>query len=131
MGRKDLKPISPGKQAREYGRKGGLASVEARRAKKTFKSLAQALLDLKPQHELVEQLHEEFPDLDKKQINVRAGMLLSLMKRALKGDLAAYEAIVETAGEKQPEQIHMTQSKDKATIAEELKVGREILDRIK
>ena len=41
----NLKPVSSKKEARERGRKGGIASGEARRAKKSLREAMQILMD--------------------------------------------------------------------------------------
>lgn len=46
MGSENLKPCRSKEEARERGKKGGVASGEARRAKKTMKEVALALLDM-------------------------------------------------------------------------------------
>ena len=46
VAQKDLKPVRSTEEAKERGRKGGIASGEARRAKKTMRETAKALMEM-------------------------------------------------------------------------------------
>ena len=75
----NLKPVSSKKEARERGRKGGLASVEARRKRKTLKE------------ELLLMLSEG---------ETQQSVTLALIEKAMSGDTKAFEVIRDTIGEK-------------------------------
>ena len=75
----NLKPVSSKKEARERGRKGGLASVEARRKRKTLKE------------ELLLILSEG---------ETQQSVTLALIEKAMSGDTKAFEVIRDTIGEK-------------------------------
>ena len=75
----NLKPVSSKKEARERGRKGGLASVEARRKRKTLKE------------ELLLMLSEG---------ETQQSVTFALIEKAMSGDTKAFEVIRDTIGEK-------------------------------
>ena len=75
----NLKPVSSKKEARERGRKGGLASVESRRKRKTLKE------------ELLLMLSEG---------ETQQSVTLALIEKAMSGDTKAFEVIRDTIGEK-------------------------------
>ena len=79
MAGKDNLRVPSSDEARENGRKGGIASAEARKARKTLKEELLLLLDT---------------DDNNKRISV------ALLERALKGDISAFTTIRDTIGEK-------------------------------
>lgn len=90
----NLKPVSSKKEARERGRKGGLASVEARRKRKTLK----------------EELLLMLSDGD-----IQQKISLALIDEAINGNNAgsvtkAFEVIRDTIGERPFEKVQATQT---------------------
>ena len=75
----NLKPVRSKEEAREKGRKGGIASGKARRERKTLKDELLALL--------------EAGDTQK-------NLSLALIQQALDGNTKAFEVIRDTVGEK-------------------------------
>lgn len=75
----NLKPIRSESEARENGKKGGIKSGEVRRARKTLKEELLLLLESG---------------------NTQNKISLALIKKALKGDIKAFEVIRDTIGEK-------------------------------
>lgn len=75
----NLKPIRSVDEAREKGKKGGEKSGEARRARKTLKEELLALLSS--------------GDIQNK-------ISVALLKKALKGNIKAFEVLRDTIGEK-------------------------------
>ena len=73
-------------EVRELGRKGGIASGEARRERKTLKEELLLLLE---------------------QGNTQEKISLSLIKEAIKGNTKAFEIIRDTIGEKPKEEIEV------------------------
>jgi len=86
----NLKPLSTEK-AREIGKKGGKASVKARRRKKQLKELLEIALS---------QPHEDGED------NYTA-ITAALVQEALSGNTKAFEIIRDTLGQKPTEQQQM------------------------
>ena len=76
--------IPTSEEAREIGRKGGIASGIARQRRKTLKEELLILLDL---------IDEEGKSNNEK-------ISLSIIKQALEGNVKAYEVIRDTIGEK-------------------------------
>ena len=90
----NLKPVSSKKEARERGRKGGLASGEARRKRKTLK----------------EELLLMLSDGD-----IQQKISLALVNEAINGNNAgsvtkAFEVIRDTIGERPVEKVQATQT---------------------
>ena len=92
----NLKPVSSKKEARERGRKGGLASGEARRKRKTLKE------------ELLLILSEG---------ETQQSVTLALIEKAMSGDTKAFEVIRDTIGEKPIDKV-MIADVDPSVIAE-------------
>ena len=92
----NLKPVSSKKEARERGRKGGLASVESRRKRKTLKE------------ELLLMLSEG---------ETQQSVTLALIEKAMSGDTKAFEVIRDTIGEKPVDKV-MIADVDPSVIAE-------------
>lgn len=92
----NLKPVSSKKEARERGRKGGLASVESRRKRKTLKE------------ELLLMLSEG---------ETQQSVTLALIEKAMGGDTKAFEVIRDTIGEKPIDKV-MIADVEPSVIAE-------------
>ena len=92
----NLKPVSSKKEARERGRKGGLASVESRRKRKTLKE------------ELLLMLSEG---------ETQQSVTLALIEKAMSGDTKAFEVIRDTIGEKPVDKV-MIADVEPSVIAE-------------
>ena len=92
----NLKPVSSKKEARERGRKGGLASVESRRKRKTLKE------------ELLLMLSEG---------ETQQSVTLALIEKAMSGDTKAFEIIRDTIGEKPIDKV-MIADVEPSVIAE-------------
>ena len=85
----NLKPVSSKKEARERGRKGGLASVEARRKRKTLKE------------ELLLMLEDE---------EVQKSVAVALIQEAQSGNVKAFGMLRDTIGEAPVEKVQTTQT---------------------
>lgn len=94
-----------GEQQVEIARRGGIASGEAKRARKTIRAELEALLATHP----VNDKGEVSPN------SYQTAMIAALMKKALKGDTKAFELIRDTIGEKPAERIALAQI-DQETI---------------
>ena len=91
----NLQPVRSEDEAREKGAKGGKASGEARRKKKQLKEAFEMLLEA---------------DIEAKNGEIVSGadaIALQVFKRALKGDLRAFEIIRDTAGQKPRDQVYV------------------------
>lgn len=74
-------------EAKKNGRKGGIASGEARRARKTMKEMLDYLLE------------KEISNAKGEVVTYREAILTSTIKKAIKGDVKAAQFIRDTAGE--------------------------------
>lgn len=93
-GKENLRPVSSKEEARERGRKGGLASGDARRKRKTLKE------------ELLLMLSDG---------NIQEKISLALINEAINGNNAgsvtkAFEVIRDTIGERPVEKVQATQT---------------------
>ena len=95
-GKENLRPVSSKEEARERGRKGGLASGEARRKRKTLKE------------ELLLMLSEG---------ETQQSVTFALIEKAMSGDTKAFEVIRDTIGEKPIDKV-MIADVDPSVIAE-------------
>ena len=95
-GKENLRPVSSKDEARERGRKGGLASGEARRKRKTLKE------------ELLLMLSEG---------ETQQSVTIALIEKAMSGDTKAFEVIRDTIGEKPVDKV-MIADVEPSVIAE-------------
>lgn len=98
-------PFKAGQEARENGRKGGIKSGEARRARKTLREELEALLT------------EEITDKNGRRMQTQKAISASMIKQALTGSTKAFELIRDTIGEKPVDKVMLAEV-DQATIDE-------------
>lgn len=103
MAKEDLIPTNrrTKDEAKELGRKGGIASGKARRLKKETQAVAKAILN-----ELVK-------TTDGNEVSVRYAMLRSAAQKALKGDIKSIDLLVRLADEMPKPQAELTIKSDK------------------
>ena len=105
----NLKTLTP-EEAREQGRKGGIASAAKRKEKKALRATLEALLDM-PINEGVEEDLEGIQNLARLKganIDVQTAVMFAQIKKALKGDTRAAEFIRDTIGQKPGEKVDMS-----------------------
>lgn len=120
----NLKPVRSKSEARELGRKGGVASGEARRAQKTLKEYAEFLLSL--------------PVTDRRKLNKlsRMGvppegidnkmlMVSGLLAAACAGDVSAAKEIRNIIGEDKPQDNEVIEKLDEVLIALDRSMGED------
>lgn len=95
---------------KENGRKGGIASGEAKRAKKAMKETLQTLLALPVSKKKVCDVEEiqAFAQLKGKNVDVQTAILIKQIQRALGGDLPSAEFVRDTAGEKPGDKVDVS-----------------------
>lgn len=89
-------------EQREIARKGGKASGEARRRKKTMRENLELLLTMplnKGEGADIEK-GESLKDFAKENVTVEQAMLIAQVQKAIKGDAEAFEMIRDLIGEK-------------------------------
>ena len=122
-GIKNLIPVQSEEEAREKGRKGGIASGKARREKRDRKQMASDLLDLTMNGAGVDKI-KKFFGMKNTELNAYQVTVLScLMKAMQKGDANALEKLLKIAGEQFTELLDVSVGKSEklADIMEQLK----------
>lgn len=94
----------------ENGRKGGIASGEAKRKKAEMKKTLEMLLTMPLQNKKCYEVEEiqSFAQLKGKNVTVEAAMMIRQIQRALAGDLASAEFIRDTSGQKPTNDLNVT-----------------------
>lgn len=111
----------------EMGRRGGIASGEAKRRKKEAKAIIEVFLTMPLKKGKVADIEaiKNFMDIKGKNITVDEAMHLQLVQKALKGDLNAISMILALCGEKPAEKVQMdakvTQNPLQGLTTEELR----------
>lgn len=93
-------------EQRENARKGGIASGEARRKRKAMKENLELLLSLEVKDKKAKGFMKSLGIKDEDMDNQMA-INVSLLGKALKGDIQAYKEIRDTIGEKPKEQVEI------------------------
>lgn len=99
----NLKPVQSKEEASERGRKGGIASGEARRNKKMLRECFEILLD------------KQFKNKDGKMASGAETLALTVFQKAQRGDLKAFELVRDTAGQKPVDKVMLAEV-DQKTI---------------
>ena len=96
----NLRPVQSVEEAREKGRAGGIASGAARRAKRDARETAKMVLDMTP--EINPKMLDTMKRMGlkgKARPDMRMICTMAMMQKAMKGDKAAYEFVLNVAGE--------------------------------
>ena len=106
MGANEFAKMTP-EQRREYGRKGGLTKGENYRRRRELKETLNVLLDMPVNDGKKNDIDKitAFANLKGKNITVDQAMMVTLVQKALKGDLNAIAMIRDTIGEKPSEKV--------------------------
>ena len=94
MAKEDLQPVRSKDEAKERGKKGGIASGKARRKKKTIRETLEMMLAGK------------LPGGETRQ----EAIVFALMGKALSGDVRAFEVIRDSIGEKPSDKVDVRSS---------------------
>ena len=96
-------------EAKERGRRGGIASGEARRRKKAFKESFELLLamPLKNGRNTDVESIKNFASMKGKNISVQDAIVISIVQKAMKGDVRAAEYIRDTIGQKPTDNLNI------------------------
>ena len=99
MAQKDLKPVRTKEEAKERGRNGGIKSGEVRRAKKSMRETAKALMSMEVVGDNNKKNLEAF-GIQKGDQNYQTAVVVRLMQKALvEGDTSAIRLIGELTGD--------------------------------
>lgn len=109
-------------QAREIGRKGGLASAQKRKERKAMRETLQILLDLSIRTGKKANIEKSksIRDLSSENVSVQEAILMKQIEKALKGDLKALEFLRDTLGERPTDNINLTTNGTTEAIMEKL-----------
>lgn len=112
---KNLKPRQlTTEEATEMGRKGGIASVKARRKKKAFKKIFNSILELDVKDK---KLLKYIEDLGvNEEITNKTLLAVTTFKKAVKGDMRAFEIIRDTVGEKPKDSIKLSDERENSKL---------------
>jgi len=121
MARKDLKPpfnqLTP-EEHQIIASKGGKKSGEVRKAKKTFKEIAEQLLNCDAPENIKAKIKKVAPDLSDEQIDVRLAIMQKQIIKALNGDNKSFELVRDTVGEKPVEKHELVTPAQKDAVHE-------------
>ncbi len=95
--------VPTSEEAREIGRKGGLASAKARRERKMLKETMLELLAMPLADGEAEEIQNIF-EAEGKNISAQTAISVSMLKKAMAGDVNAYNAIRDIIGQKPVDQ---------------------------
>ena len=95
-------------EAKEMGRKGGIASGKARREKKLIKDSIELLLDLPIKNSKIKQQLKEL-GIDEDEMNNQTAMVIAIYQKALKGDVQAFNTLRDSVGQKPVERVETTE----------------------
>lgn len=98
-GKENLRPPRSSDEARENGRKGGIASGESRRKKRDLRETLEELLKTKLKDtELLEQFGKA--GFAEKGMSMQDAVVAAMIRQAVKGNVKAYREIRETLDKK-------------------------------
>lgn len=106
----NLKPFTSDQsreEAKKNGRKGGIASGEAKRRKRDAKEIIEIFLSMNINNGKKADIEgiKNFMDIQGKNITVEEAMHLKMVQKALKGDLNAYNMALSIIGDKPAEKV--------------------------
>lgn len=106
MGKENLIPITQRskEEARKISQKGGIASGIARKKKKKLKDVCEMLLNLPLKDEKIKKKLKEL-GINDSFLDNQTAMSLMLLKKAVSGDVKAFEVIRDTTGQKEPDRV--------------------------
>ncbi len=101
-------------EAKKLGRKGGIASGKSRRKKKAFKEMFNSILELDVKDK---KLLKYIEDLGvNEEITNKTLLAVTTFKKAVKGDMRAFEIIRDTVGEKPKDSIRLTDDRENSKL---------------
>lgn len=101
-------------EAKKLGRKGGIASGKSRRKKKAFKEMFNSILELDVKDKKLLKYIEDLGVNEK--ITNKTLLAVTTFKKAVKGDMRAFEIIRDTVGEKPKDSIQLTDERENSKL---------------
>lgn len=118
MSNKDNLKVPTSAEAREYGRRGGIASGKKRREAKTMKAMLDYLLEKK------------VTSKDGKKATSLEAMMSSIVAKAIKGDVRAAQFVRDTIGEVPTQTVNNNNTNTNFNI-DDASVINEVLNKLK
>ena len=118
MSNKDNLKVPTSAEAREYGRRGGIASGKKRREAKPMKAMLDYLLEKK------------VTSKDGKKATSLEAMMSSIVAKAIKGDVRAAQFVRDTIGEVPTQTVNNTNTNTNFNI-DDASVINEVLNKLK
>ncbi len=109
-GSDNLNPVRTEEEAREKGKKGGIASGKARRERKAMKDTLEVLLSmpLKDGKSTNIEAIRNLAAVKGKNITVQEAIMLAQIQKAMKGDTRAAEFVRDSSGNKPKDDVSMS-----------------------
>lgn len=105
-----LQKLTP-EERKQIASKGGKKAQENARRNRSMEELAKMIMRCKPSKKIQDQIHNMFPDIDKKDIDNMTLLLSKVYEKALVDkDLKAFEIFRDTAGYKPVDKSSFTDS---------------------
>ena len=120
VSREDLRKPQSKEEAQEWGRRGGIASGQARRQKKAMRELAENLLNATIKDEAYLERMKDM-GFKTKGLKMSEGMIIGQILKAMEGDPRCFKEILELVEPK--DEIKTTEVEDLSPLAELLKIG--------
>lgn len=95
-------------EQREIARKGGKASAESRKRRKTAKEIAQTILSTRLKPAQIEEILDGAKDLIGDDTSAYAVMIAKMIQEANRGNVQAFTAVRDTAGDKPTDKQEVT-----------------------
>jgi hypothetical protein len=121
MSKENLRTNLTPKEARDFGKKGGIESGKVRRKKRALKEILQAMLTLKPPKDTLNKLCKIYPDLSNEDLHLEDVIALAQIQRAAKGSERAFELIRDTIGEKPKDELKLEVEKFNSEVSDKIK----------
>ena len=108
MAKNQFELMTPEQRA-EYGRQGGIKSGETKRRKKAMKETLEVLLSMPMKNGKTSDMEsiKNFAALKGKNISVQEAMIISMIQKAMKGDVKAAEWLRDTSGQKPTDNMNV------------------------
>ena len=100
----NLSPITSTEEARNRGRKGGLAAAQTYKRRKTFKEVFASLLDMKITPEQAKKLEGVVQEINK-DISAAEAIAIAQVHKAIRGDTPAAIFVRDTVGDKPTDRV--------------------------
>lgn len=109
-GSDNLNPVRTEEEAREKGKKGGIASGIARRERKAMKDTLEALLSMPLKDGKAANIEtiKNLAAVKGKNITVQEAIMLAQIQKAMKGDTRAAEFVRDSSGNKPKDDVSMS-----------------------